>query len=126
MKSQRQLLKAKLDKAIKSIVYERDKSICQHCGKMVAGSDRHASHVIPVSAGDKLRWDALNLKVLCYHCHINWWHKNPVEAGEWFKTKFPKRWEYLQANRGIQKFSVPDMEDLLRQLKFSQVKNELR
>ncbi len=115
-KSDRTKLIEKLDKACKQVVYLRDKSICQKCGKYVEGANRHASHVIPVSAGHKLRWDVQNIKVLCYHDHINWWHKNPVESGEWFKTKFPDRYEYLQANRGVVKLSLQELEDTLLNL----------
>lgn len=92
-------LKEQLMILVKQKVKERDKYICQRCGKQVDGKNCQASHVIPVSAGNILSFDELNLKVLCYHCHLNWWHKNPIEAGEWFKTKFPDRWEYLQANK---------------------------
>lgn len=53
------------------------------------------------------------MKILCYHCHINWWHKNPMEAAKWFEETFPDRWAYLQANRGIQKFTVAELEDLV-------------
>jgi hypothetical protein len=36
------------------------------------------------------------MKVLCYHCHLNWWHKNPIEAGRWFESKFPERVKELE------------------------------
>jgi len=36
------------------------------------------------------------MKVMCYHCHINWWHKNPIEAGKWFESKFPERLKELE------------------------------
>lgn len=94
----------------------RDNYTCQHCGKKVTGSDAHGSHVIPVSAGNKLKWDVQNIKTLCYHCHINWWHKNPTESGEWFKTKFPERWAYLQKNKGIKIYKTFELQDLLNQL----------
>ena len=34
---------------------------------------------------------------MCYHDHINWWHKHPIEAGAWFTNTFPERWEYINA-----------------------------
>ena len=85
----------KLTKLIAEKVIERDKSTCQYCGKIVDGSNRHISHVIPKSMGNRLRWDLINLKVLCFHHHLHFWHKNSVEAGEWFQKKFPERWAYL-------------------------------
>jgi len=113
MATKRKLLIKKLDKVVKDIIKQRDNYTCQHCGKYLEKSNCHASHVIPVSAGHRLRWDKQNLKTMCYHCHLNWWHKNPVEAGEWFMSKFPDRWEYLQANRGIKKFTTIELEELL-------------
>lgn len=111
-KTKRRKLIDQLDKLAKDLVRERDGNICQHCRKNVEGSGRHVSHVIPVSAGNKLRWELLNMKILCFHCHINWWHKNPMESAKWFEETFPDRWEFLQNNRGIKKFSLQELEDL--------------
>jgi hypothetical protein len=41
----------------------------------------------------------MNMKVLCYHCHLNWWHKNPLESGEWFKDKFPERAKFIEEHK---------------------------
>lgn len=125
-KTDRKKLIDKLDKLSKAYIYLRDENICQRCHKLVEGSNRHASHVIPVSAGSKLRWDANNMKVMCYHDHINWWHKNPTEAGEWFKETFPDRYAYLQENKGIKKFSLQELEDMLEdyKLKLKEMDNE--
>lgn len=92
-------LKKRLMELVKQKVRERDNYTCQRTGQKVEGSNCHVSHVIPVSAGNALAFDMLNMKVLSYHSHLNWWHKNPIEAAEWFKNKFPDRWEYLQANK---------------------------
>jgi|SRR3990167_5919575 len=100
-KTNRQKVIKDLDGLMIDIVRLRDNYTCQHCGKRVTKKNAHVSHVIPRSAGNKLRWDLQNLKVLCFHCHINWWHKNPTEASEWFKSKFPERYKYLQASKGI-------------------------
>ncbi len=37
-----------------------------------------------------------NVKTLCYPCHINWWHKNPLEAAEWFEKTYPERAKRLK------------------------------
>lgn len=111
-KTERNRLMEKLDELSKAVVKARDGYNCVKCGKAVQGSDRHASHVIPVSAGNKLRWDPLNMKVLCHHCHLSWWHKNPMDAAEWFESKYPERWEYLQSQRGIAKFNLAQLEDI--------------
>ena len=117
MSATRKQLVKKLDKLSKDVVRKRDGNICQHCGKWVEGTNRHVSHVIPVSAGNKLRWDPMNMKILCHHCHLNWWHKNPMEAAGWFQDKFPKRWKYLQENRGIYKFTITELETLIERYK---------
>lgn len=110
-------VKNSLDRLIDQIVYLRDNDTCQRCGRKVAGCDRHGSHVIPVSLGNKLRWDENNMKVLCFYDHLRWWHKNPVEAGEWFMKKFPERWQYLQANRGIVQLRMVDLLEIEEKLK---------
>lgn len=115
-KTDRKKLIDRLDKVSRKLVYLRDDYTCQHCGKR-NGSDYQASHVIPVSAGAKLRWDLQNMKVLCYHCHLNWWHKNPLESARWFEQKFPERAAYLEANRGIKKFSLLELEELEQEYK---------
>ena len=117
MSVDRKKINKQLDKLTKDIVRQRDGNECQHCFVYCEGSGRHVSHVIPVSAGNKLRWEPLNMKILCYHCHINWWHKNPMEASAWFAEAFPDRWEYIQANRGIQKFSIAELLELVDKYK---------
>lgn len=95
----------------------RDKYICQHCGKKVEGSNAHASHIIPVSHGNVLRFNPRNMICLCYHCHINWWHKNPMESAEWFLYTFPSTWRYLQTEKEkIVKFELEDYQRMKDEL----------
>lgn len=105
----RSKLRKQLDELAALVVKNRDAFTCQRCQKKVSGGNCHCSHVIPRSAGDALRWDTENMKVLCYFCHLRWWHKNPIAAYDWFTTTFPDRWLYLQANRGVVKFSDDDL-----------------
>lgn len=105
------VLVKELDRLTAIIIKDRDKSICQKCHKKVFGSNCHWSHIIPRSSGMKLRWDLNNSLVHCYWCHLRFWHKNPLDATEWFKNTFPERWEYLMANRGIHKFTADDIMD---------------
>ena len=115
--SPRQKLQKKLDQAWKVAVKERDDYTCQHCGKQGSGSNIHASHVVPRSAGNRLKWDILNGKALCFHCHMNLWHKDPVRMGEWFREKFPDRMAYLDEQRalGHVKYTDADLEDMLKE-----------
>lgn len=78
----------------KMIAKVRDWRTCQRCGRK---SDIHWSHIINEARDHRLACDPDNIKALCYRCHMNERHKNPVKAAEWFKQKFPWRWERLQA-----------------------------
>lgn len=112
-------LRTKLDKLIKKYVKERDFYTCQHCGKKLEGSNCHGSHVIPVSAGLLWAYDPENIITLCFHCHINWWHKNPMEASDWFKDRYPREWKYIQKikeerkTRPIKDFELQELLDKL-------------
>jgi 5-methylcytosine-specific restriction endonuclease McrA len=97
MKISRKGIRTKLDKLVKEYVKKRDNYTCQKCGKKLSGSNCHGSHVIPVSAGLLWAYDPENIITLCYHDHINWWHKNPLKATEWFEDKFPKRNLYIKS-----------------------------
>jgi len=116
-KSPRKLLIEKLDKLAKTCAKVRDGYTCQWCGKKVEGVSAHGSHVIPVSRGNYLRWDLLNIKCLCFGCHMQRWHLNPIEAGRWFCEKFPARELYLSERKNtIKKFSMSELEELKEQL----------
>jgi len=117
MKSQRQKDIKKLDDLCKKIVRLRDKNTCQHCGKHVNSRNSHVSHVIPKSKGYALRWDLRNLKLLCFHCHINWWHKNIAEAWMWFQREFPYRADYLLEHKDDIIFSKDRKEFMENKLK---------
>ena len=105
----------KLWKLCREIIYLRDYGVCQHCMKKVEKGNAHCSHVIPKSVGGALRYDLTNLKLLCYHCHLNWWHLNPMEAGEWFKKTFPDRWKYLESAERLKQNKLSDLEELYEQ-----------
>src|SRR3990167_2683787 len=72
---------------------ERDKFICQKCGKKVEGQNAHGSHILPEGAYPLMSAEPNNILCFCYHCHINWWHKSPLEATEWFNEKWPGRYQ---------------------------------
>ena len=110
------ILKKRLDYVSRELVKIRDNHTCQRCGKKVWGTNCHASHVIPCSAGNKLRWDLMNMKVLCWYDHFHFWHLNPTDSGEWFKNKFPDRWAYLEANKGMVQMKHLDFQELLDKL----------
>ena len=94
------------------------------CGKYVEGSNCHTSHVIPVSFSLRLAYDLVNLKVLCYHCHLQIWHKNPLFATAWFRRKFPSRYKYLQKRKKeihkLGSVKTFELEEWLKELKDGQ------
>lgn len=100
----------------KKVVRLRDHGQCQRCFKPVKGANAHTSHVLPKSTHGALKYVLLNLKLLCYHCHINWWHKNPVKAGEWFKKIFPLRWDALEKMERLRSYRVDDLQEILEKL----------
>ena len=94
---------SKLKKLLHQLVVIRDKK-CLRCGSEKRLS---ASHIYPKGSHPAMKWMPRNLMCLCYSCHIFWWHKSPIEAGEWFKKEFPSDYKYLKKeslkNDGLRK-----------------------
>lgn len=81
-------------KVAKKIVRIRDKNTCQRCGR--TDGALHCSHVYPEGTYHSLSANPLNMKVLCFRCHYYWWHKDIIEAKDWFSKTFPERLEILR------------------------------
>ena len=114
-RSERARLTNKLDGLCLEIVRHLAKNCCEKCHKYVTGSDSHPSHVIPKGNGASWRrFDLRNIQHLCRACHLYWWHKNTVEADEWFKAGWPHLDKYLDIYKGGKpaKITTPDMRDL--------------
>lgn len=105
-------LKAQLWEVMKTYIKQRDKMTCQWCGKKITSPhDAHTSHVKSKKLYPNLKFDPMNLKLLCYHCHIQKWHKDPDDAITWFKNKFFDRWQYIIANKDkVKKETESDIE----------------
>lgn len=118
MTERKKLIKT-LDDLTKDYCRIRDNWICQWCNNPVDKRNAHRSHVIPISHGNRLRWDENNYKLLCYHCHINKWHKSPLQASLWFEKKFPERCLYLETEnaKGIKKFTIDELKELIEYYK---------
>ena len=93
-KTARQCIKEQLWKSLREAMHWRDGGVCLKCGSR---DDIQMSHVYRRSQCGRLAFDLNNVKSLCGKCHLGWWHRNEAEGGVWFATKYPKRWEYLQA-----------------------------
>jgi len=128
IKAKTKKIKKEVEDLAKLVAKTRDGWRCKKCGKFVKGHDAHGSHIIPVSKGNSLRYNPKNIFCMCYHCHLNWWHKNPVEAGEWFAKNFPELKIYLDERKNLKvKFTYEDFErmkiELTKQLQELQEKN---
>ena len=101
--------KKKLDIDFKKFIRMRD-GRCLHCGST---ENLQASHTVPVSHGNRFRYDERNVITLCYHCHLNWWHKNPIDAAQWYKKTFPENDAYLKAGMHERiKYIIPDLQEM--------------
>lgn len=80
----------------KKTAKERDKYICQKCGKKVEGMNAHGSHIYNEGTYRSMSADPDNILTMCYYCHINWWHKSPLDAAAWFKEKYPELFKELR------------------------------
>lgn len=102
--------------AAKKVVYLRDHGQCQRCFKPVEGANGHTSHTFPKSTHAALKYNLLNLTLLCYHDHLNWWHKNPVAAAEWIRETFPERMEVIEKIPRCRSYRVDDLQEILEEL----------
>lgn len=57
-------------KRLSDYVYERDKGLCQRCGRFTHGRDAHRHHIIPVAEAPELKLDPNNVELLCNKCHV--------------------------------------------------------
>ncbi len=64
-----------------------------------------------------LRCEMNNAISLCYRCHIYIWHKNPLEAHDWFSKKYPGRWEELREEALASIGKKVDWEEVYRRLR---------
>ena len=119
-------LEKKLWELTREYVFKRDNYTCQKCGKKLEGQNCHPSHIIPKSRSKYLKYDPLNILTMDFYHHIHWWHANPVEAGEWFISKFPRRWLYLKKHKHkTAKFKRDDYERMIDEIKRIQTKKQM-
>jgi len=72
-------------------VFQRDKYICQYCGKKFPKDDLQKEHVIPKSQGGGNDWD--NIVSACHPCNSKKRDRTPQQAGmKLIKEPEPPRW----------------------------------
>jgi len=79
-----------VDWAIKE-AKKRDNYISQKSGIRLEGFNCHGSHILPEGSYPLMSAEPYNIITLSFSEHILWWHKNPLEAAEWFEKKWPGR-----------------------------------
>ena len=106
----RSVLKKKCDVVFSKIVRLGGK--CERCGRTTS---LQCAHIISRSRLN-LRWDLWNALCLCYGCHLQFWHRSPLEAITWFQEKYPERFEYLMKKKNVLLTDRVDYEDLYKKL----------
>ena len=103
----------KLDKITSQLVVARDGK-CFTCGTTQNLTNGH----LFTRGLYVVRWDLLNSFCLCAGCHLYWWHKHPIEAAEFTKSKLGV-FEYNRLNeraQQIKKWNEHELEILLEDL----------
>lgn len=95
-KKTRSQLKKEADKLFSLLV--RRIGRCEMCLK--TSQTLQCAHIVTRS-NLHLRYDPKNALCLCYHCHLQVMHRDPLWAMEWFRIMFPKRHKYLMKEREV-------------------------
>jgi hypothetical protein len=103
-------------------IKKRDGNQCWHCKKVYDNKSAiHCSHILPKGEYPNYAFQSWNLKTLCMHCHLQWWHKNPIAATIWFQSEYPvqhaKAVEMMGLYKSSQKMSPEDKMKLYLKLK---------
>ena len=93
-KTKRQLQYDRLDEICKQIIILRDDCTCQVSGENLENEEKHPHHVTRRSKSARLRWNLLNIVLLCKPCHCKFTN-DEVLGDKWFREKFPVRYNYL-------------------------------
>lgn len=98
-KSPLKKLEDKADDLTKAIIRLRDGWKCQKCNKTITNpSDAHRAHI--VSSNHKmLRWDLLNLLLVCMACHRQF--HDAVAIKWWVCEEWSARYTYLFEEGGV-------------------------
>jgi len=81
-------------------IFERDKNMCQYCGRVFERKDLNLDHVVPRDRGGPTTWE--NIVCSCIPCNTRKSNRTPVEAGLRLvrKPKRPKWRPFVQVSFG--------------------------
>lgn len=82
-------------------IFERDRNMCQYCGKVFDRKDLNLDHVVPRDRGGPTTWE--NIVCSCIPCNTRKANRTPLEAGMHLihKPKRPKWRPFVQVNMGL-------------------------
>lgn len=72
---------SKLDKLFREVIMKERPHRCEWCGRK--DGTLAISHILSKGAHPRLRYCKNNILLLCFHCHIICWHRNPLAASKW-------------------------------------------
>lgn len=98
---------------------------CAYCGKRFEKMD--CSHVLSRGSADHLRFDILNVLPMCSKCHKWFWHDDPLNAIEWFKSRYPERYDYLLfAKSRFKKWTAGGLKQIRENIRNKDIKGLVR
>jgi hypothetical protein len=98
---------------------------CAYCGKRFVKMD--CSHILSRGSCDHLRFDFLNVLPMCSRHHQFFWHDSPLEAIEWFKAKYPARYDYLLfAKNQFREWTAEELKQIREDIKNRNIKGLVR
>ena len=71
------------DKLFRDVILRERKNACEWCSK---SGVIHIAHILPKGAHPRLRYQRLNVLLLCVRCHLFRAHKSPLEFQEWITS----------------------------------------
>ncbi len=82
-------------------IFERDKNMCQYCGRTFDRKDLNLDHVVPRHRGGPTSWE--NIVCSCVKCNTRKGNRTPNEAGMILtrKPKRPKWRPFIQVTFGL-------------------------
>lgn len=92
---ERAALVKECDALVKKLLIADRGEACERCntfGSVVI----HAAHIKSKGPYARLRFEKLNLLLLCYHDHIEFAHKEPDDFIQWVEQRWPGRLQRLR------------------------------
>ena len=83
--SSRGKLIKQIDALFRAIILLERPHKCEWCKRENEPGKLQISHILPKGSHPKIRHYKPNVLLLCYHCHLGLWHKDPIKAWEFIR-----------------------------------------